>query len=286
MAHASLSHLVMQRVRPARKAVRLARAVRPSRATELWYRRELDGFVAACRQAGKVIAEQLRPTWPHVKDEAVPGLSDLIGRIADRLVSRLSARVEETARRLAQKVLFDVDKRLSASVVESVGVNILPVLTAHGPINAAMSRKIRENEELIKSIPAQYLERVGDVISSGWATGARWEQMVDAIEHIGDVTQSRAALIARDQTSKLNAAFNEVRQRGLGIEEYSWSGALDARERQSHRDMEGSRQRWDRKPEVDGEPVHPGEAINCRCVALPIIQLELGRSASQHQEAA
>jgi uncharacterized protein with gpF-like domain len=44
--------------------------------------------------------------------------------------------------------------------------------------------------------------------------------------------------------------------------------------RESHADMEGQMCDWDDPPEVDGEKVHPGEAINCRCVAIPVVDME------------
>ena len=72
----------------------------------------------------------------------------------------------------------------------------------------------------------------------------------------------------------MNAAFNQVRQTGLGIERYQWRGVLDQRERASHIAMEGSVQRWDSPPLVEGENVHPGEAIRCRCSAAALLDLD------------
>jgi SPP1 gp7 family putative phage head morphogenesis protein len=86
----------------------------------------------------------------------------------------------------------------------------------------------------------------------------------------------------------MTSSFNQVRQTQVGIEQYTWSGALDARERPSHRAMEGSVERWAAPPEVDGERVHPGQAINCRCVAVPVFNLDelTGGGTEQEREAA
>lgn len=249
------------------------RAVRPSLKAQVWYRGRLLAIVGLLRKAGDDIAAGLRPYWPAVHDERAPGLGALleaaaarfgnIGAVADRLAA-LAVRVN----------LGEVDDRLKASIKASIGVDIGPVLTDHGPISAAMRDATKANAELITSIPAQYLDRVRDAVSEAFASGKRWESIVEEIRHVGDVTESRAKLIARDQTSKLNSDFNRVRQTGLGIERYTWSGALDLRERPSHRAMEGSVQRWDAAPDVDGERVHPGQAIQCRCIAAPLIDLD------------
>ncbi len=78
----------------------------------------------------------------------------------------------------------------------------------------------------------------------------------------------------------MNAAFNEARQTEAGISMYDWQGIGDERERRSHRAMEGERCRWDAPPLVDGEHVHPGEAIQCRCGARPVfVVLEQAEAA-------
>jgi SPP1 gp7 family putative phage head morphogenesis protein len=127
-------------------------------------------------------------------------------------------------------------------------------------------------------------------------SGDRWEDLADAIGKQFDVSENRARLIGRDQTSKLNGQLTEERQTNLGIEEYIWSNSQDERVRgnpdgvypdasPSHWEMEGMICRWDdpsvyREPDsgpddwqprsnIDGPEEHPGEPIICRCVALP-----------------
>jgi len=92
-------------------------------------------------------------------------------------------------------------------------------------------------------------------------------------------TRTRAQLIARDQIGKLNSQLTENRQTALGIDDYTWRTALDERVRgnpaglypnavPSHYDREGKTFSWN-DPPAGG---HPGEAIQCRCVAEPNIE--------------
>jgi SPP1 gp7 family putative phage head morphogenesis protein len=97
------------------------------------------------------------------------------------------------------------------------------------------------------------------------------------VEEFG-FARSRAKLIARDQTSKFNGSLNRIRQQQAGITEYRWSTSHDERvrgnpdgkypnARPSHWAREDKVFAWD-KPPSDG---HPGEPINCRCVALAVL---------------
>jgi SPP1 gp7 family putative phage head morphogenesis protein len=160
------------------------------------------------------------------------------------------------------------------------------VLTGHGAIAGAMEEAVSANVDLITSIPEQYLESIREVVSKSFETGQRWESMVEEIQARGDVTETRAKIIARDQTSKMNASFNGVRQKGLGIDKYKWSTSHDERVRESHAELDGLTFRWDSPPNVDGENVHPGEAILCRCLAEPVFDLDEVRGGGQEAEAA
>ena len=254
--------------------------MRPSQRNELWYRAELRKLVHHLRQAGSAVAEGMRPRWPVVLDERAPGLDTLL-RAAAAKFGNIRGVAQRLAQAAARRNLSEVDRRLAANILTSVGVDISAALTdlspsAEGqpPIRDVLADRTAENVALITSIPEQYLSQVGEVVSQAWEKGTRWETLVKQIAERGEVAESRAALIARDQTSKLNAAFNEVRQTGLGIDKYTWSTSLDERVRPEHEDLEGKICRWNDPPIVDGEAVHPGEAINCRCVALPILDVD------------
>jgi SPP1 gp7 family putative phage head morphogenesis protein len=249
------------------------RPIRPSKRNELWYRGQLRALVGHLRTAGAEILAVIKPQWPQVLDMAPPGLDFLLtsaklkfGKIGDFAKSRAATAV--------RKNLDDVDERLAGAVKSSLNIDIRAQLTGEGPVAMEMARAARANIELITSIPEQYFDRLREDITEAWATGQPWASIVDRVQEIGDITDNRAALIARDQTSKLNAAFNGVRQKELGIEKYVWETAQDERVRDSHAELDGQTFRWDSPPNVDGESVNPGEAINCRCVAAPSFDIE------------
>ena len=76
-------------------------------------------------------------------------------------------------------------------------------------------------------------------------------------------------LLSRDQTTKLNASLTKLRQESAGITEYIWQTAGDERVRPTHKANDGKKFNWDKPPAKTG---HPGTDINCRCVAIPVME--------------
>lgn len=81
------------------------------------------------------------------------------------------------------------------------------------------------------------------------------------------VARSRADLIATNEIGTLNSRISQTRMEEAGVERYEWSTSDDEKVRPSHRALDGTIRRWDDPHPTEG---HPGEAIRCRCVALPV----------------
>jgi len=129
------------------------------------------------------------------------------------------------------------------------------------------------NIALIKNLGAEQAQKLNELLQNANAFNVRHEDLAPKVQDILDVGESRAELIARDQTLKINAQAHQIAQTSAGVEEYVWSTSEDEKVRDSHQVLDGTTHGWDDPPEVDGELVHPGEAINCRCVPVPRIPL-------------
>ena len=282
MAIIELRHVVRAMPHGARlrkRRGRLLKPVKPSHKVELWYKQQLLAVVAQLR---KIAREELLPELKRM--EPLYAAGDGITRDAkvprrplESTFQRMGQRIggiEQTANRLAalavQRSADTVDDRLKAAIKSSVGVDISPVLTQSGPILDALRAATKDNIDLIKSIPEQYFEKLGDAVGKNMERGMRFEDLAKEIERIGDVTESRAKLIARDQTSKMNGAFNQARQTSLGIDKYQWQTSGDERVREDHAENDGKVFSWNDPPATG----HPGEDINCRCVAVPYFDLD------------
>ncbi len=125
------------------------------------------------------------------------------------------------------------------------------------------------NVGLIKSIPDKFSGELEQITYKGLMNGTRYEDLAEQIADRFGVADSRAALIARDQISKLTSQLNELRQNEVGITSYIWRTSLDERVRESHAEKEGNEYRWDDPPSDTG---NPGDDINCRCYGEPVME--------------
>jgi len=259
-----------------KRKARTLKPIRPSRVAEAAYRADLDSVV---KRITKAVQDKLVPMLKDNREiiemragDALP--EDEIRRLLNQL--RQQHKVEPgsaaaTARRTAERVRNTVDDRLRSEIRKSVGIDIKPYMLDDSQITPALSRAVKENIDLITSIPEQYFDRVERHVVEAVTTGTRHEVLARSIHEIGQSTFRRAQIIARDQTSKMNGSFNRIRQSSVGIDEYTWSTSNDERVRPTHVENEGKRFRWDTPPEETG---HPGDDILCRCTAIPYFNLD------------
>ena len=168
-----------------------------------------------------------------------------------------------------------VNKTNAAAVKQIVGIPL-----ARTAPEATIATFRAANIALMQKAGSAYIEQVRGVLENPANDGVRVEELADQLRTLaadmgerGDVLASRAELIARDQTLKLNANLTQSRMQDAGVEQYDWSTSQDERVRPMHAALEGSRQRFDSPPVTneEGETNNPGEDIQCRCIALPVV---------------
>ncbi len=277
------------------------RPIRPSKRTEIWYRGQLLGLVAHVR---RLIAERfqgLRDEWPsRTGDAAVVGDREPdVGTVSSpnfEGAPRIEMVIEgvrrdmpgllefsaKTATSAVTKNLAKVDDDLAYVIEQQLGVDVAPILEGFGPLSQQMRKAVQDNIELIRSIPTEYLDRVKETLSTAWQEGVGFEQAGKMLERDFATTESRAALIARDQTQKMAGQFNRERQQQVGIDKYKWR-CTHRNTRPEHLAMETGGEggqgiyRWSEpgplKGTIDGEPCHPGDDIACNCLAAPYVDL-------------
>lgn len=175
-----------------------------------------------------------------------------------------------TAETIARRVEREIEASNWRSASRILGINPLERETGLG---GQRDQFIDENVALIRGLGDAVKAELADLIEEATAGQIRHEELAKRIQERFNVGKSRAQLIARDQTLKHNAALTRTRHRNLGINEYIWDTSGDERVRDSHAEVDGKRFSYDAPPVLsDGFQGHPGEAINCRCVAIPVIE--------------
>lgn len=264
----------------------MARIVKPKYAAkfplsaEREYQKLMRGFVremaAAVIQNQKQIATLIQKY--RIKLDA--DLSDLSDTGLDMAVENLMTSIAEqyaykVSKRIIRDKVLQVFQRVNRlnnvefrkTLKSALGVDIFqaePWLNQHSDV------WVRENVRLIKSVQTQYFDRIEAMVLQTVKDGDMTVELAAKIKEIGGVSERRANVIARDQVGKLNGQLTKYRQMNVGIDKYEWSTAGDRRVRPAHRNRSGKTYRWD-SPPPDG---HPGEAVLCRCSAVPIIDLD------------
>lgn len=133
---------------------------------------------------------------------------------------------------------------------------------------------VSQNLDLIKSIDQQTLQRLKqamtDAILNNVDKGLLTKYLTEELQKIANLEENRAVLIGTDQVGKLNGTLSRYRQENAGIESYIWETCHDSRVRPSHADRQGHKYTWSNPPPGG----HPGMPIRCRCVALPVIDVD------------
>jgi uncharacterized protein with gpF-like domain len=167
---------------------------------------------------------------------------------------------------------------------------------------------VHVNVDLITKVQSDVQSDISRIVMGGFQQGKRWETLADEITGstdlgpgVFDKVETRAELIARDQTTKLYGNLAEKRQAGAGITRYIYRTMEDERVRgdpsgkypnskPSHACMDGKVCQWD-DPTVyadtieaadkgkwksrkniekgPGVELHPGQDYQCRCYADP-----------------
>jgi SPP1 gp7 family putative phage head morphogenesis protein len=187
-------------------------------------------------------------------------LEAMLSRIADRMVSGIQVAAQAVYR--AGRYADAVNKREWRRVVrEAYGVD---VLRGEPRLPELLSAWENENLGLIKSVPAQAVDRLRSRMTTGLTFGTSLRDLRGMVIEQTGASEKRANVIARDQIGKLNGQLAQYRQSNAGVTQYVWRTMQDERVRPTHRERDGKTYRW------KGSDIKPGQEIFCRCVADPI----------------
>lgn len=157
---------------------------------------------------------------------------------------------------------------VSTNLKNQTGIDLSAYLRNSPNIVERVNELTVSNIQLIKSIRTQYLDKVQNSVMQAMVQGTLNKDLAEQLKKLGKDVENRAMLIARDQSSKLNAALTRARHEEVGIKKYMWSTSGDERVRASHAEKDGQIFEYTNPPADTG---HPGHDVNCRCVQIPVL---------------
>jgi uncharacterized protein with gpF-like domain len=273
-----------RRRRPLPK-IRRAGPIRPPKAAEMAARKRLLRLLASIEQDVVKAAELA------LAGEAGPErLAEILRGILDRW--RDAGEAAAIARDWTGEIDRLARERLQERLANALGVDMTRIFDDL-TVRTAAAAAAEETANLITKMTEDYLGRVANAALQNYRQipFPEGRSLVQEIQHQTGMAFTRARTIARHQTSVINGTVNRARQASVGIEEYYWESADDERVvgrpggtypkgnavhgdhwKRDWRHNGGKSRRWDEPYATGG--AFPGEAVNCRCVALPKIELD------------
>ena len=250
---ATLRHLTLDRRSPEKANFKRSRKVE-------------RGYVDRLRQLARHIDNLVRGVYDPEQPETARTLESLLRQYAEtaapwaqavgaRMVAEVAARDETTWMEVSRKMGRALRKEIETA-----------------PTGAMMRQRLEDQVDLITSIPREAADRVRKLTTEGIVQGTRPAEIAKEIMRTGEVSESRAMLIARTEVSRTATELTRARAEHVGSTHFIWRTAGDSDVRPTHRALNGKVFRWDDPPECDpGHHALPGAIWNCRCYPEVVI---------------
>lgn len=226
-----------------------------------------------------------------IKDFLIPQIPSMVEQVAfvdtrqDTYVEDFEAIISGIKIKFGQivtKRIIESDAQTMANNVDNRNAQIFDMqvkqVTGVSPfrsepwLRGTLTNSVSQNVSLISTLHEDYFKDVEFETLNGLERGLSTKEIAKRIQKKTGSSKNRARLIARDQVSKLNSNLASRRASDLGVKRFRWSTSSDERVRASHRALNNKLFTYKDGASVDGESnVLPGQPIQCRCVAVPII---------------
>lgn len=286
--------ILNKKPKPAKKKMVEVRAVKDPKRIELDARRTL-------KQINEPIQEELELVIEGMRNKTPKQVGDELERVRQNADFRVSIIAEDIASKWVQGVNMYNRQEMMKILRGALGINIGAIVDEQ--LKRDLEVLIMENASYIKSIPDYLIGNVAKRVMQHFKGEPMPENrtLKQQIKEEFKVSDGRAKVLARDQTSKMNTSLTQKRQTQLGIEWYVWKTVEDERVvgrpgglypkgtklHRNHYIMQGKVCKWDDptvysddggktwKPRTEEMPQNaPGQDIMCRCRAAPYIDIE------------
>ena len=236
-----------------------ARGIPPRKLDELRWAKEIDDLVT-------------RPMFRKIEIALKDAEAEYIHlRHAIRDIPNdpnLHGLAEESARKHMATIKKYHTERYHRSMRRFLGRKV--AFMSDAALEPIMRQSIRDSVDLIVTIPQNMLAQLGQQMEYANRIAAFDQHQISRLLELTYKTSGyQTRRIARDQTNKTIGRLSQARQEQSGIKQYVWRTSMDGRVRETHAAVNGQVFDWSNPPpNTDG---HPGHAIQCRCVAEPVI---------------
>lgn len=215
----------------------------------------------------KATREQIIPSYrAELTRDARESDFEALRRVVKGLLLATNGRVKQ----LLELESIKHTERFADSVRKAFKVDLQGIIAAED-LEAYLEAAALRNAGLVTGMTDDLVKRIQTVTTNSLISGGTVGSLRKKLKAEFDLTDSRARLIARDQTNKLNADLNRIRQQQAGVDEYTWRTSRDERVREDHRRVNGKVYKYGESTGTK-TGAEPGQDIQCRCIAQGVIK--------------
>lgn len=247
----------------------------PGTTVNMFVIQEAPGFrrayLAELRRLNLKIAKGVRDTiLPAYRRELTTDARESDFEALKAFVQGLLLTTNDTIKGLVMLESIKHTERFMAGAKAVFGINLTGIVTGED-LEDYVDRAALRNAGLIKGMTDDLVKNVQRVTTTALVNGETAGQLQKKLKKEFELSDKRARLIARDQTSKMNAELNKIRQQQAGVDKYTWRTSRDERVRERHRKLNGIVYKYGEQTGAeDGQ--EPGQPIQCRCIAQGVIE--------------
>lgn len=244
------------------------KAVAPKRGGAFERARKVEnGYARQLRKIAAHIGELVNGIW-------VPDDLTASNRITQAL-ERYSKILEPWAKAVGSRMVVEVgarDRRAWREMSAEIG-RLMRRELDDTEVGLLTQQRIADQVTLITSLPIDAAERVQKLTLEGITQSTRAKEVAREITRSGEVSKSRANLIATTEVSRTATEFTKSRAESVGSTGYIWRTSRDGDVRHDHKVLEGKFIPWNDPPIADqrtGARAHAGCIYRCRCYPEPV----------------
>lgn len=215
-----------------------------------------------------------------ISDRAIALTNKLVSKWTDRFNSFGTAWTDRTINKLEKRSAKD----LGQSMKKLSGGLTIDTSQISDKTRDKILASTDQASSLIKSIAPQYTVAVKEAVARSITdSSSSFEELQNSIQSMLQekykTHKNKAFNVAKDQIKKSYTNITASRMQEIGSGEYEWVHAGGSQKpRDYHRDeLNGQTFSLDNPPIIDkktGERGKPGDAINCNCYMIPVINFD------------
>jgi len=185
---------------------------------------------------------------------------------------------EGISNKMVKRASMVNENKTKNTIQNAIGVDLNNIISSEN-LTEFVELQTIQNAELIKSVPQNAIEDIRRIVLNGLSEGLRHEEITkqisgNSVNSTFNKMNNRIKTIARTEVAKLNSQITNKRLTNLGIKRAVWDATNDSRTRACHAARDGKEYEITKGlfSTCDGLTIQPGQEINCRCVAVPIVE--------------